>query len=149
VCAKGVAIPCGLRHPVYCSSTIFALSAGLTTVLKASIIGSVLGNALLVLRMSLVAGGMRNGTKRFSSTIAGANAAMLAIVAASLSLPTVFAATGPNEGAQAAEALSISEAVGLVVDYVLALLFYFRRPAASQGDPKTNDHRSARGPRWR
>jgi Ca2+:H+ antiporter len=36
--------------------TVFALSAGLTTVVKASIIGSVLGNALLVLGMSIVAG---------------------------------------------------------------------------------------------
>ncbi len=75
--------------------TIFALSAGLTTVVKASIIGSILGNALLVLGMSLVAGGLKNGTQRFSSTIAGANAAMLAIVAVGLSLPTIFAATGP------------------------------------------------------
>jgi Ca2+:H+ antiporter len=112
--------------------TVFALSAGLTTVVKASIIGSILGNALLVLGMSLVVGGLKNGTQRFSSTIAGANAAMLAIVAVGLSLPTIFAATGPEEGARATEYLSISEAVVLVVVYVLALVFYFRRPAAGQ-----------------
>jgi Ca2+:H+ antiporter len=112
--------------------TVFALSAGLTTVVKASIIGSILGNALLVLGMSLVAGGLKNGTQRFSPTIAGANAAMLAIVAVGLSLPTIFAATGPKEGARATEYLSISEAVVLVVVYVLALIFYFRRPAASR-----------------
>ena len=112
--------------------TVFALSAGLTTVVKASIIGSILGNALLVLGMSLVAGGLKNGTQRFSSTIAGANAAMLAIVAVGLSLPTIFAATGPEEGARATEYLSVSEAVVLVVVYVLALVVFFRRPAASQ-----------------
>ena len=112
--------------------TVFALSAGLTTVVKASIIGSILGNALLVLGMSLVAGGLKNGTQRFSSTIAGANAAMLAIVAVGLSLPTIFAATGPEEGARATEYLSVSEAVVLVVVYVLALVFFFRRPTASQ-----------------
>ncbi len=112
--------------------TVFALSAGLTTVVKASIIGSILGNALLVLGMSIVAGGLKNGTQRFSATIAGANATMLAIVAVGLSLPTIFASTGPEEGAGATEYLSISEGIVLVVLYVLALLFYFRRPSASQ-----------------
>jgi len=51
--------------------TIFALSAGLTTVVKASIIGSVIGNVLLVLGASLLIGGLKNGTQSFSPTIAG------------------------------------------------------------------------------
>ena len=42
--------------------TIFALSAGLTTVVKASIIGSIIGNMLLVLGASLLFGGLKNGT---------------------------------------------------------------------------------------
>src|SRR5919202_462907 len=77
--------------------TIFALSAGLTTIVKASIIGSILGNALLVLGMSIVTGGLKNGTPRFSVEIAGINASMLAIVAAALSLPTIFTATNPGQ----------------------------------------------------
>ena len=76
--------------------TIFALSAGLTTVVKASIIGSIIGNVLLVLGASLLFGGLKNGTQTFSSTIAGINASMLAIVAVALSLPTIFAATNPG-----------------------------------------------------
>lgn len=51
--------------------TIFALSAGLTTVVKASIIGSIIGNVLFVLGASLLLGGLKNGTQTFSSTIAG------------------------------------------------------------------------------
>ena len=42
--------------------TIFALAAGLTMVVKASIIGSVIGNVLLVLGASLLIGGLKNGT---------------------------------------------------------------------------------------
>src|SRR5919202_5153325 len=83
--------------------TIFALSAGLTTVVKASIIGSVIGNALLVLGASILLGGLKNGTQKFSTTIAGANAAMLAIVAVGLALPTIFRVTPPEEGSRSTE----------------------------------------------
>ena len=105
--------------------TIFALAAGLTTVVKASIIGSIIGNILLVLGASLLFGGLKNGTQSFSATIAGINASMLAIVAAALALPTIFAATNPGQGPSS---LSIEVAVVMFVLYVLYLLFYFRSP---------------------
>ena len=79
--------------------TVFALSAGLTTVVKASIIGSIIGNVLLVLGASLLFGGLKNGTQSFSATIAGVNASMLAIVAAALALPTIFVVTEQQRGA--------------------------------------------------
>src|SRR5919199_215121 len=104
--------------------TIFALSAGLTTVVKASIIGSVIGNALLVLGASILLGGLKNGTQKFSTTIAGANAAMLAIVAVGLALPTIFRITPPDEGSRSTEYLSISVAVVLLRPYTLYLLLY-------------------------
>src|SRR5215203_5427365 len=105
--------------------TIFALAAGLTTVVKASIIGSIIGNVLLVLGASILLGGLKNGTQSFSATIAGINASMLAIVAAALALPTIFAATNPGQGPSS---LSIEVAVVMFVLYVLYLLFYFRSP---------------------
>jgi Ca2+:H+ antiporter len=105
--------------------TIFALSAGLTTVVKASIIGSIIGNVLLVLGASLLLGGLKNGTQSFSATIAGVNASMLAIVAAALALPTIFAATSPG---QAPTTLSVEVAVVMFVLYILYLLFYLRSP---------------------
>jgi Ca2+:H+ antiporter len=112
--------------------TVFALAAGLTELVKASIIGSVIGNVLLVLGASILLGGLKNGTQSFSTTIAGANAAMLAIVAFGLAFPTVFATLDPAEGrAWSTEYLSISVAVVLLVLYALYLLFYLRR----QGQP--------------
>lgn len=107
--------------------TIFALSAGLTTVVKASIIGSVIGNVLLVLGASILIGGLKNGTQSFSTTIAGANAAMLAIVVFGMALPTVFGMLDPGEGNPSLEYLSISVAVVLLVLYALYLLFYLSR----------------------
>ena len=105
--------------------TIFALAAGLTTVVKASIIGSIIGNVLLVLGASLLLGGLKNGAQTFSATIAGINASMLTIVAAALSLPTIFAATNPGQGPAT---LSVEVAVVMFVLYVLYLLFYLRSP---------------------
>ena len=114
--------------------TIFALSAGLTNVVKASIIGSIIGNVLLVLGASLLLGGLKNGTQNFSSTIAGINASMLAIVAAALALPTIFDATVGNGSSPTS--LSIEVAVVMIVLYVLYLVYYFR---SSEGGVATGE----------
>ncbi len=108
--------------------TIFALSAGLTTVVKASIIGSIIGNVLLVLGASLLFGGLKNGIQSFSPTIAGVNASMLAIVAAALALPTIFVATEATRGGGSPTTLSIEVGVVMFVLYVLYLIFYFQSP---------------------
>ena len=113
--------------------TIFALSAGLTTVVKASIIGSIIGNVLLVLGASIVIGGLKNGIQSFSAEIAGINASMLAIVAAALALPTIFATTSPGPNPTT---LSIEVAVVMFVLYILYLLYYLRSP---QGGAATGE----------
>ena len=105
--------------------TTFALSAGLTTVVKASIIGSIIGNVLLVLGASLLVGGLKNGVQSFSADIAGINASMLAIVAAALSLPTIFAATNAGTGPTT---LSIEVAIVMFVLYVLYLIYILSGP---------------------
>ena len=110
--------------------TIFALSAGLTTVVKASIIGSIIGNVLFVLGASLLLGGLKNGTQTFSSTIAGVNASMLAIVAVALALPTIFAATTPGTPPTS---LSVEVAVVMFAIYILYLIFVFRSPEGQGG----------------
>jgi Ca2+:H+ antiporter len=119
--------------------TIFALAAGLTEVVKASIIGSIIGNVLLVLGASILLGGLKNGTQRFSATIAGANSAMLAIVAVALAMPTIFATTGPSKDFWPTEYLSVEVAVVMLVLYVLYLIFYFR----SGGTPASREESEA------
>ena len=92
---------------------------------KASIIGSIIGNVLLVLGASLLIGGLKNGTQSFSATIAGINASMLAIVAAALALPTIFSVTIPGPSPTT---LSLEVATVMFVLYVLYILYYFRSP---------------------
>jgi Ca2+:H+ antiporter len=71
---------------------------------------------------------LKNGIQSFSAEIAGINASMLAIVAAALSLPTIFAAThsGPTP-----TTLSIEVAVVMFVLYILYLIYILRSPGGS------------------
>src|SRR5438034_2427832 len=46
---------------------IFALRAGLANVVQAALVGSILGNSLLVFGLALFFGGLKNGTQRFKS----------------------------------------------------------------------------------
>ena len=74
---------------------IFALQAGLIELVKASIIGSILGNLLLILGLSLMAAGMNKPLLAFNRTAAGMAGAMLALAVAGLVFPALFHATHP------------------------------------------------------
>src|SRR5215203_5191731 len=55
----------------------FALNEGLQEVVKASLIGSILGNILLVMGAAMFFGGLKFPTQTFDKTAAGAQATML------------------------------------------------------------------------
>src|SRR5919112_26174 len=69
---------------------LFALSKGLTGVVKASITGSIIGNVLLVLGLSLLSGGIKFKRQEFNRTAAGVNATALTLAGIALVIPTVF-----------------------------------------------------------
>lgn len=69
---------------------LFALRAGLHEVVKASISGSIIGNILLVLGLSMLLGGFGRDRQSFSRTSAGASAAMLFLAVVALVMPAVF-----------------------------------------------------------
>jgi Ca2+:H+ antiporter len=68
---------------------IFALRAGLVTVVQASLVGSILGNALLVLGLAFIAGGWRHGALRFGGRTPRMIATLLMLAVAALVLPTL------------------------------------------------------------
>jgi Ca2+:H+ antiporter len=105
--------------------SIFALQAGLLTVVQAALVGSVLGNVLLVLGLAFVAGGLRHGTQRFGAEQARALVLMLVLAVAVVIVPTV--AAGPV--AHHRRALSSVVAVVLLVVYALNLVISLRVPA--------------------
>lgn len=102
---------------------IVALRAGLVDLVKASLVGSILGNLLLILGLSLVAGGLRRPTLTFNRTAAGTSGAMLLLAGAALVIPALFALVHP--AARPEESLRLSEgvAVVLVVTYGASLVF--------------------------
>src|SRR3954465_6971312 len=67
-----------------------ALSKGLTSVVKASLTGSIIGNVLLVLGLSIVCGGTKYKEQRFNGTAARTSAISLSLAAIGLIIPTVF-----------------------------------------------------------
>jgi Ca2+:H+ antiporter len=69
---------------------LFALGSGLHELVKATLIGSILGNVLLVLGASMLVGGWRRDKQRFSATSASAQSAMLLAAAAAFTMPAIF-----------------------------------------------------------
>src|SRR4051812_32975207 len=63
---------------------LFALDAGLFEVVKASLVGSILGNILLVMGASMLFGGIRRDRQFFNRTAASSQSAMLLLAAAAL-----------------------------------------------------------------
>jgi Ca2+:H+ antiporter len=105
---------------------IFALVHGLDEVVKASITGSIIGNALLVLGGSMIAAGAGRERVSFNRTAAATSAATLLLAVAALVMPAVFDLTvfGRLQGGSAAlNALSLLVALVLLGTYGLSLLF--------------------------
>src|SRR5215216_2615025 len=68
----------------------FALLEGLQEVVKASIVGSIIGNILLVLGGAMLVGGWKRDKQTFSRTAANAQSAMLLLALAALIFPALF-----------------------------------------------------------
>lgn len=68
---------------------LIALSYGKTDLVKASITGSILGNVLLVLGASIVAGGLFKKKQTFNRTAASMGATLLALASVGLLVPTL------------------------------------------------------------
>src|SRR3954470_9418776 len=106
---------------------LLALREGLVSVVKASITGSIIGNVLLVLGVSIFAGGLKYPVQRFSETAARAASSSLSLAAMGLLIPTIFhlATRGTAQGwsAAAEQNLSAGIAAVLLVSYVGWLIF--------------------------
>src|SRR6476620_4105488 len=68
---------------------IFALRAGLANVVQAALVGSILGNSLLVFGLALFFGGLKNGTQRFKSEPPRMIVTLMLLAVAALSIPTL------------------------------------------------------------
>jgi Ca2+:H+ antiporter len=117
---------------------LFALYAASTTtspetaenmihLVQASLIGSILGNLLLVMGLSFVWGGMHHSEQSFSETQVSSNSSLLLLAVIVLIIPTVFNFTVEGTaGDDGVEKLSHAAAIILLAIYGLFLLFQLK-----------------------
>jgi len=75
---------------------IVALSAGLVNLVKASIIGSIIGNILLIFGLSLVVGGLKQKEQFFNKENTSYQSSMLFLAIIGLAVPTILSITVSN-----------------------------------------------------
>jgi Ca2+:H+ antiporter len=104
---------------------LFGLQAGLHQLVLASMAGSIMGNIMFVLGVSIFCGGLVHSTQTFDKTIARSNFSLLCFAAISLIVPLAFKLTNDNPAKldQGLAVISLSIALILLVIYVMGLVF--------------------------
>ncbi|MBE6025054.1 MAG: calcium/proton exchanger [Cellulosilyticum sp.] len=106
--------------------SIFALKQGLFEVVKSSIAGAVIGNILLVIGASMLAGGIKYKTQKFNVKVAEVSSSMLLFAVLGLCIPALFThSVDPNLLNTRYEGLSLFVAVIMIIIYALNLFFSF------------------------
>lgn len=111
----------------------FALESGLQEVVKASIVGSILSNILLVMGAAMLVGGISRPVQTFSSTAANTTAMMLLLACVALIMPAVYELVAggglPSPRAEIKryssdlEAMSLGVALVMLGTYIAGLFF--------------------------
>jgi Ca2+:H+ antiporter len=112
---------------------LFALNEGLHEVVKASLVGSILGNILLVMGAAMLVGGLTRDRQRFDATAAQAQSLMLLLASVALIMPAIFelviggSLPQPTERNDRfpsdLETMSALVAIVLLASYVAGLIF--------------------------
>lgn len=124
--------------------SLFALRAGLSELVKASITGSIIGNLLLVLGAAILAGGLKFKIQEFNRTMARASASTLLLAVIALIMPAIFQQSAPQVGDRIIEELSIFVAIFMLIVYFAGLLFTLHTHKHLGNNAKA----AAAGPLW-
>ena len=123
-----------------------AMKEGMFDVVKASLAGSVIGNILLVLGMSMLVGGLKFKTQEFNRHSMNITASMLLFSVLGLAIPAIFTHTMPEESLTTQyEGLSVIIAVLMLLIYGMQFVFSFvthrslyeEGPAGEEAQPET------------
>jgi Ca2+:H+ antiporter len=138
----------------------FALIEGLQEVVKASIVGSIIGNILLVMGAAMLVGGLPREKQTFSRTAANAQSAMLMLALAALIFPAIFQLIHggglPGVGEERVdfgsdlEKLSFGVAIVLLLSYVAGLIFSLKthRSVFNPYDPRAAEEEEEEEHHW-
>lgn len=130
---------------------IFLVKEGLFDMVKASITGSIIGNLLLVLGLSMFAGGVKFKTQNFNPTLAGHNASLMMLAVIALFVPAAFLTDPKHITVEEDITVSIIIAVALILAYILWLvfsLFTHRKELGESIDGMVDDIESAEHAIW-
>ncbi|MDR3596897.1 calcium/proton exchanger [Clostridium sp.] len=106
--------------------SFFALKQGLFEVVKSSVAGAVIGNILLVLGASMLAGGLRYKTQTFNQKVVEVSSSMLLFAVVGLCVPALFTHTVDKSLLNTRyEGLSIVVAIIMFIIYIFSLIFSF------------------------
>lgn len=108
---------------------VLAVNAGLYDVVKASITGSIMGNALLVLGLSIAVGGFRYQEQQFNRNLARFNTSLMFIAVTALVVPAVFHSGVHPISDQGLSTLSLLASGVLIAAYIASLIFSFKTHA--------------------
>jgi Ca2+:H+ antiporter len=100
-----------------------ALKGGLIDVVKATITGSIIGNLLLVMGLSMFLGGLRYKEQEFQPVTARLNSSAMNLAVVAILLPTAVEYTSTGVGEVVLQRLSVAVALVLIFVYCLSLLF--------------------------
>ena len=127
-----------------------ALSKGLTNVVKASITGSIIGNVLLVLGLSILMGGTKYKEQRFNRTAARTSVISLSLAAIGLIIPTVFhlAADSSPGGWSAPVEQKLSLAIAVVLFFTYFCMLGFSLWTHKHFFQGAHAHAEERGRQW-
>lgn len=132
--------------------SIFALRAGLTGVVQGAIVGSILGNVLLILGLAFVVGGVKFGPQRFGADQGRMISLLLVLGVAALCIPSLTASLHtPAAGHE--QALSNVVAVTMLVVFGLSLPASLQKQPGTAGATAAAPERGAghagdHGPHW-
>ena len=124
---------------------IFAIRAGLSDVVRASISGSIVGNILFVAGISMVFGGLRHETLKFNALAAESQAGQMILAVAAMFVPALFFRTAIRaHHAELIHPVSIGTAIILLITYLCGLYFSFKthrtRLQALVAPPEMEEH---------
>jgi Ca2+:H+ antiporter len=123
---------------------IFALRQHLVKVVEAAIIGSILSNALLVLGLAFIVGGLKHGRQKFDGSRARTLVALMILSVAAMLVPSL-ASYVHTPAAQHEHALSVIASVVLLIVFAVSLPASVRR---AEGEPATGEQSAATWPVW-
>lgn len=102
--------------------TLAALRSGLYDMVKAALIGGIIGNILLVLGLSMLFGGWGRQEQHYNALAASSQATMLTLAVIALIMPAAFHSVAPEDDA-ALNAISLWISLVLMAVYIAYAVF--------------------------